>query len=133
MTEFELVTLFNEFFDATFARLNDFMAGTFAMLIAAYFAAARLTPKMAGLVVFLYSLFSIATFVPIIMATTRFVRSAELLEEISQEPDSVVETLFPFFPSPPVVLTTMVLLLVGSYLGTLAFFIQARKIRASED
>ena len=33
MSEFELLTLFNEYFDATFARLNDFMAGTFAMLI----------------------------------------------------------------------------------------------------
>ena len=55
MTDFELITLFNEFFNAAFSRLNDFMAGTFAMLIMAFFVGSKLSSKMAGLVVFLYS------------------------------------------------------------------------------
>jgi hypothetical protein len=127
MTEFDLLTLFNAFLDAMFGRLNDFMAGTFAMLIAAYFAGPRLSPKMAKLLVFLYTLFVVSTSVPVMMSTNRFVRAAEQLELMSSRPGSFINELFPFFPSAPVVLPVMATLLVGAYLGTLLFFIQARK------
>ncbi|HMB60937.1 MAG TPA: hypothetical protein VKN35_13575 [Xanthomonadales bacterium] len=130
MTEFDLLTLFNTFFDATFARLNDFMTGTFAMLIAAYFAGPRLNSTMAKLLMFLYSLFFVATSTPIMMSTNRFVSSAEQLRLVSLQPGSIIGELFPFYPSPTLVLATMLVLLLGAYIGTLAFFIQARKARS---
>lgn len=126
MSEFELLTLFNQYFDATFARLNDFMAGTFAMLVSAYFAAAKMTRTLAGLVVFLYSIFATATFLPVVMASLRFAESAELLKIASTRPDSVIGVLFPTFPATLVVVPTMTLLLLGSFVGTLAFFFYAR-------
>ena len=50
MTEFELIYLFNEFFNTAYARLNDFLVGLFAMLAAGYFAAEKLSRTMAWLV-----------------------------------------------------------------------------------
>jgi len=127
MSEFELLILFNEYFDATFARLNDFMAGTFAMLISAYFAAAKMAPRLAGLLVFLYSVFATATIVPVLMAANRFARAGELLENASSAPGSIIGKLFPIFPSAVVIVPTMAILLLGAFAGTLAFFFHARK------
>jgi uncharacterized membrane protein len=127
MSEFELLTLFNEYFDATYARHNDFMAGTFAMLIAAYFAASKMIPKLAVLVVFLYTVFSTATIVPVVMAANRFAKTAELLELAAARPESVIDHLFPAYPSAIVVVPTMSVLLLGAYAGTLMFFFRARK------
>ena len=47
MTEFELIFLFNECFNTMYVHLNDFMAGLFAMLVASYFVAAKLSRTMA--------------------------------------------------------------------------------------
>ena len=49
MTDFELIYLFNELFNTMYARLNDFMVGLFAMLVASYFVAAKLSRTMARL------------------------------------------------------------------------------------
>lgn len=130
MTEFELISLFNAFFDDTFSRLADFMTGTFAMLISAFFAGAKLSRNMARLLIFLYSLFSMATAVPTLAASYRFTQAAELLGEMGQEPGSVISQIFPSLPSPYLVMPVMTLILVGAYVGTLAFFLQARKGRA---
>jgi len=127
MTEFELITLFNEFFDDTFSRLVDFMTGTFAMLISTFFVGSRLPKVMARLVVLLYTLFSIATSVPTLAATYRFVQVANLLKERASDPESLVGEIFLTFPNVYVVMPVMALILMGCYAGTLAFFHQARK------
>lgn len=127
MTEFELISLFNEFLDGAFSRLADFMAGTFAMLISAFFVGARLSRTMARLVVFLYTLFAAATAVPTLAISYRFTRTAELLREIGVDPDSMAAQIFPALPSTLLVMPTMTLILVGAYAGTLAFFWQSRK------
>ena len=127
MSEFELISLFNEFFDDTFSRLTDFMTGTFAMLISTFFVGAKLSKNMARLVVLLYSLFVLATSVPRLVATFRFVKVASLLEQKMIEPGSVIGDIFPAFPSIYLVMPVMLLILVGCYIGTLAFFWQARK------
>ena len=127
MTEFELITLFNEFFDDTFSRLVDFMTGTFAMLISAFFVGSRLPKVMARLVVLLYTLFAIATSVPTLAATFRFVRAANLLKERTSDPESIVGEIFLTFPNVYVVMPVMTLILIGCYAGALAFFHQARK------
>jgi hypothetical protein len=46
---------------------------------------------------------------------------------MSIEPDSVIGLIFPNFPSPYIVMPVMVLILLGAYVGTLAFFFQTRK------
>lgn len=127
MTEFELISLFEMFLDDAFSRLADFMAGTFAMLISAYFAGARLSRGMAGLAVFLYTLFAMATSVPTLAISYRFTKVAELLAIKGVEPDSVIPHIFPQLPSTYFVMPVMTLILVGAYAGTLAFFLQSRK------
>lgn len=127
MTEFELITLFNEFFDDTFSRLVDFMTGTFAMLISTFFVGSKLSKNMARLVVSLYTLFAIATTVPTLAATYRFVRVATLLKERTSDPESLVSQIFVSFPNSYVVMPVMALILIGCYAGTLAFFLQTRK------
>ena len=127
MTEFELISLFNTFFDDTFSRLADFMTGTFAMLISAFFAGPKLSRNMARLLIFLYTLFSVATAVPTLAASYRFTKTAGLLREMAQSPDSLVSVIFPSLPSPYAVMPVMTLILVGAYVGTLAFFLQSRK------
>ena len=127
MTDFELISLFNHFLDSTFARLAEFMAGTFAMLISAFFVGSKLSKNMARLVVFLYTLFVVAICVPTLMLSLRFTSTAQLLKERSLDPDSVVADIFLMFPNPYVVLAVMVLILGGAYAGALAFFAQTRK------
>lgn len=127
MTEFELISLFNQFFDDTFSRLSDFMAGTFAMVISAFFVGAKLSKNMSRLVIFLYTLFSVATAVPTLAASYRFTRTADLLQEAAKEPGSMISLIFPVLPSSYAVMPVMTLILVGAYIGTLAFFFQTRK------
>ena len=127
MTEFELISLFNQFFDDTFSRLADFMTGTFAMLISTFFVGSRLPKVMARLVVLLYTLFAIATSVPTLAATFRFVRTASLLKERTSDPESLVGEIFLPFPNAYVVMPVMTLILIGCYAGALAFFHQARR------
>jgi hypothetical protein len=132
MTEFELISLFNAFFDDTFSRLSDFMTGTFAMLISTFFVGARLSQSMVKLVIFLYTLFAVATAVPTLAATYRFIRVANLLEERMVEPGSVISQIFPAFPSFYLVMSVMTLILVGCYAGSLAFLYQTRKGKAPQ-
>jgi len=127
MTEFELISLFNQFFDDTFSRLSDFMAGTFAMVISAFFVGARLSQNMARLVIFLYTVFSMATSVPTLAASYRFTRMAGILKDAAGEPGSIINLIFPTLPSPYIVMPVMTLVLIGAYAGTLAFFYQTRK------
>jgi hypothetical protein len=127
MSEFELISLFNEFLDGAFSRLADFMAGTFAMLISAFFVGAKLSKTMARLVVFLYSLFAVATAVPTLAVSYRFTKTAELLRAMGHSPDSLVSQIFPALPSTWSVMPVMTLILLGAYIGTLAFFRQTRK------
>jgi len=127
MTEFELISLFNAFLDGAFSRLADFMTGTFAMLISAFFVGARLSRTMARLVVFLYTLFAVATAAPTLAISYRFTTTAGLLRQIAQDPDSVSGQIFPALPSTYVVMPVMTIILAGAYVGTLAFFRQTRK------
>jgi len=127
MTEFELISLFNEFLNGAFSRLADFMAGTFAMLISAFFVGARLSRTMARLVVFLYTLFAMATAVPTLAVSYRFTKTAELLKAMGESPDSMIGQIFPALPSTWLVMPVMALILIGAYAGTLAFFRQTRK------
>ena len=127
MTEFELISLFNEFFNTAYARLNDFMAGTFALLISAFFIGPKLSNKMAVLVVFLYSLYSLATIVPTLAATYRFVSVGELLKAAAVNPDSVSNHLFPILPSKALVMPTMTIFLIVAFAGSLMFFFAVRK------
>lgn len=103
------------------------MAGTFAMLISAYFAGARLSAMMARLAIFLYTLFAMATSVPTLAISYRFTKVAELLAIKGVEPDSVIPHIFPQLPSTYFVMPVMTLILVGAYAGTLAFFLQSRR------
>jgi hypothetical protein len=127
MTDFELIFLFNEFFNTAFARLNDFLVGLFAMLAASYFVAAKLSKAMAGLVAGLYTVFSIATIVPAIAATDRLVLTSQQVALAASQPGSDLAALISLLPNRAIVIPVMIFLLIAAYAGAMAFFYQARK------
>ena len=127
MTEFELIFLFNEFFNTAYARLNDFLVGLFAMLAAGYFVAGKLSRTMAWLVAGLYTIFSMATIVPAVAATDRMVLESQQVGVLAGQPGSELAALISILPSRTVVLPTMVVLMVAAYAGAMVFFFQARK------
>ncbi len=127
MTEFELIYLFNEFFNTMYARLNDFMVGLFAMLAASYFVAAKLSRAMAWLVAGLYTLFSMATVVPTIAASYRMVLAAQQIKVVASQSGSDLAPLISIMPTWTSVMPTMLVLLVAAYAGAMIFFFQARK------
>jgi hypothetical protein len=127
MSEYELISLFNEFFNTAFARLNDFLLGLFAMLVAGYFAAARLSRAMVVVVAVLYTLFALATIVPALAATYRFVLTAEQIRTVATTPGSGLGALVGILPSSGFVMPTMTALLLIAYAGAMVFFFQARK------
>ena len=127
MTEFELIYLFNEFFNTMYARLNDFMIGLFAMLAASYFVAAKLSRSMAWLVAGLYTLFSMATVVPAIAASNRMVLAAQQVKLVASQSGSELAPLISIMPSWNNVMPVMFILLTAAYAGAMVFFFQARK------
>ena len=127
MSDFELIFLFNEFFNTAFARLNDFLVGLFAMLAASYFVAAKLTRTMAWLVAGLYTLFSMATIVPAIAATDRLVLASQQVASAAGQPGSDLATLISILPNRTFVVPIMIILLITAYAGAMMFFFQAWK------
>ncbi len=127
MTDFELIYLFNELFNTMYARLNDFMVGLFAMLVASYFVAAKLSRTMARLVAGLYTLFSIATIVPTIGASNRMVLAAQQVKLVASQSGSDLAPLISIMPTWTSVMPTMLVLLIAAYAGAMMFFFQARK------
>ena len=127
MTEFELIFLFNECFNTMYVRLNNFMAGFFAMLVASYFVGAKLSRTMACLVAGLYTLFSMATIVPTIAASVRMVLAAQQVKLVAGQTGSDLAPLISIMPSWGMVMPTMIILLIASYCGAMVFFFQARK------
>jgi len=130
MTDFELIYLFNELFNTMYARLNDFMVGLFAMLVASYFVAAKLSQTMARLVAGLYTLFSMATIVPTIGASNRMVLAAQQVKLVAIQSGSDLAPLISIMPTWGSVMPTMLVLLVAAYAGAMVFFFQARKDNA---
>jgi hypothetical protein len=128
VTEFELIYLFNEYFNTLFARLNDFLVGLFAMLAASYFVAAKLSKTMAGLVVGLYTLFSVATIVPAIGAAERFLLTSQQVALVASQPGSELAALVSILPNRFLVILAMIILMIAAYAGTILFFFQARKV-----
>jgi hypothetical protein len=127
MTDYEIVTLFNELLNTSFARLNDFMVGLFALLVTAYFAGRQLSSRMAALLLALYTAFSLATITAAVASAHRFALAGDLVRAAAARPDSMLPQLFSMLPSPALVTPVMGLLLVGAYLGGLVFFFQARR------
>ena len=127
MSDFEIVTLFNDQLNTSFSRLNDFMVGLFALLVTAYMAGRDLPSRLAGLVVVLYTMFSTATVVAAILSFHRFALTAELVRAAGMETGSVLAVLFPVLPAPSLVTPIVTILLVGAYLGGLGFFLQVRR------
>ncbi len=127
MTDFELIHLFNEFFNTMYARLNDFMVGLFAMLAAAYFVAAKLSRTMAWLVAGLYTAFSPATVVPTIAASHRMVLAAQQVQLAASQSGSDLAALISIMPTWSNVMPVMTVLLLAAYSGAMVFFFQARK------
>jgi hypothetical protein len=127
MTDFELIYLFNEFFNTAYARLNDFLVGLFAMVAAAYFVAAKLTRTMAWLVAALYSIFSLSTIVPAIAATDRMVLASQQVRIAASQTGSDLSALISIMPTRNIVIPIMTILMVAAYAGAMIFFFQARK------
>ncbi len=107
-----------------YARLTDFMVGLFAMLLAAYFAAAKLSRTMAWLVAGLYTLFSMATIVPTVAASYRMVLAAQQVRLVASQSGSDLAPLIWIMPTWS---SVMPVLLVAAYTGAMMFYFQAWK------
>lgn len=127
MSDYEIVSLFNDLLNTSFARVNDFMVGLFAVLVTGHLAARDLTRGMVRLVIGLYTIFSAATITPALATVNRFALAGDLVREAGQRPGSILPDLFTTLPSATIVTPTMAVLLIGAYAGGLAFFFQARR------
>lgn len=127
MSDYEMLSLFNDLLNTAFARLNDFLVGLFALLVTGYMAARDLTQRMVNLVLILYTMFSIITIVPALATFNRFALAGALLEEAASRSGSVLPALFPFFPSQKLIMPMMSLLLLGAFVGGFLFFFEARR------
>ena len=127
MTDYELVYFLNECFNTLFSVFSFYMTGLFAMLVASYLAAAKLKRRMAGLVVGLFSLFAFATIPATVAATARLASVLAEADRRAAVPDSGIAFVFTSAVPVPYMVPTIAALLVGSYIGAIVFFVQARR------
>jgi hypothetical protein len=127
MTDFELVYLLNEVFNTLFSTIMDYTTGLFAMLVASYLVASKLSRGMAGLIVALFSLFAFAMVPATIAAAARLAGVLAQASRVAAEPGSAIAFVFtnPFIV--PFIAPTIAVLTVLSYIGGVVFFVQARR------
>jgi hypothetical protein len=132
MSDFELISLFNELFNTAYARLNDYLVGLFGMLVAAHFVAPKLNRMMAWLIASLYTIFSVATIFPAIVVTDRFTLAARQVKIAADRPGSILSEMFTILPSREIVTPVMTVLLVAAYVASMLYFFQARRRKLDE-
>ncbi len=126
MTAYELVSLFNESFTAMLSAVETFMAGLFALLLTAYFAAPKLTRSMSTTIVGLFTAFSVLMIFFAFAASRRVAGMIlELDRAVSEGADLSWVYMVPAMA--PIVPAMVLVILTSAYVATLIFFFQARR------
>jgi len=127
MTEYELASLFNELLTTLLSVMETFMAVLFAMLVAAYFAAPKLTRTMSATLIGLFTLFSAVVIFFAVAQSRRVAGAGVRLDGMASQIDSNV-TWFYFVPAAaPIIPLAVATVLIAAYVATLIFFLHARR------
>lgn len=135
MTDYELAYLFFEAVQTTNGTMSNFMTLVFGMVVASYLAAHRLDRIMMWLSLAIYSLFALGFINEIFSASSDFARLGVFLSERGQDPDADLGWFGPVSNAAPMVAIPWIILtmILGAYIGSMAFFFQARKANLSSD
>ena len=93
MSDFELLTLFNESAQLAESFTDRFMTVLFAFLVVSYLIAGKLDQLIAAFVVFLYSVMAVRYGVVYFNMTGDSIAMADLLRERAVEPESALSWL----------------------------------------
>lgn len=131
MTEFETAYLFYEVYDGASTSLMNFITIMFAMLVASYLVAPRLSRTMAALVVILYSLISFGMINDLTAIYGDFARLGDRLYDLAQEDGTNLgwhgAASAARSGSLHVARTFIISLAVLGYAGTVVFFFLVRR------
>ncbi|MEZ5922655.1 MAG: hypothetical protein R3C60_15080 [Parvularculaceae bacterium] len=95
MTDYEYADLFASFLTAQNALFANYMTMVFAMLTASWFLAKKLTPLMAAVLLFIYSIWSLTIAVSLCSALGDFVRLGGVINEAAKRPESGLQWIGP--------------------------------------
>ena len=130
MTEFEFIYMINEIEDSMWMHIMNFISIMFALLVTAYFIAAKLTKVMTWALLSLFSLAAALFLGSALTArhdivTLAYAARNTLLAESSQVPSLNMFNAQDF----EILMMDIMLhvILVLAYIATLVFFLQARK------
>ncbi len=128
MTDYEMMSLFQEITNTTWTVFATYVSIVFAFLVAGYLVSNRLAPRIVSVVVTLYSLVALLSVISLNRASSNGMALAAEIKRAVQEndsslswvqisPDAVLSTL-------PVLITTVAIV---AYAGSLIFFFHQRK------
>ncbi len=135
MTDYETVSLFYQVIAVANASLANYLTVVSAMLVASYLVADKLDRFSSGLVLAIFSIFSIGMINEVRSAYRDFARLGVLISELAAEPGSslgwhpVAGSDGAGFRAIPVVITVVCSL---AYLGSLWFFFHTRRSRCAK-
>lgn len=129
MSEFEFVYMINQIEDTMWSHIMNFISIMFAMLVTAYFIAARLTKAMTLALLSLFSLGAALFFGSAVTSRRDHMTLAVAARKKFLDGGSELPSLNMFNASDLEIMAMNVLLaviLASAYVATLVFFVQAR-------
>jgi len=130
MTNYELTYLFYEAVQTGDGTMTNYMTLVFGMLVTSYLAAHRIDRVMMWIALFIYSMFALGFCNGIFQAYSDFSRIGLTLAERGKLPESDLGWFGPVVNgagSVKFVPSTVGVMVIGAYAGSIAFFFQARK------
>jgi hypothetical protein len=131
MTEYEYADLFASFLSAQNSVFANYMTVVFAMLTASWFLAKRLTWRMAAVLLFIYTIWSLNMIVAVWAAFGDFARLGLQIYELGQNPDTSLGWIGPvaagsadYMKALP---TQMAVMCSIVYIASMVFFFIARR------
>ena len=126
MTDYELASIYHELFNTLFSVQEAYMAGLFGFIVVGYFIGPKLNRLMTQIVIGLFTVFALVSVAGI---AGNLSRMNAVLEQIA-EAGPRMEWFAQSVPSPTyagILGLSNMLLLIGSYLAAVTFFLQAHR------
>jgi hypothetical protein len=130
MTDYEIVSVLNEFVSTTWAIFATYVSIVFAFLVASYLVASRLVPRIVAVVIILYTLVALWAVWGLNRTAANLVASIAEIKRRVQEDGSSLGWL-PATSIPDVMLHAVPFLVttvaVVAFVGSVVFFFHQRK------
>ncbi|MEL6687810.1 MAG: hypothetical protein AAFP97_09320 [Pseudomonadota bacterium] len=136
MTEYELVQLFFQIVDVANGTIANYMTLIFGMLVTSYLAAHRLDRFMATIALLIYSLFCFGLCNELFQINSDFAQLGLRIADVGAVPETSLGWFGPVRVGPDglkMIPYVMLVISVGSYLGSILFFFRARKANKAKD